>query len=156
VIKRQMPARRHPMPQLAFPLGLCLLIGLLAGCHASRPAHVGRSATSAGASHLATPAGVGEVQLVAPPEHGAGATPMFRWNAVSGADRYQLFVRDAQGQPIWAWQGGDTSVRLGGLSIVAPAGAAGPRLTAGATWLVLALANDGGVRAVSAVRAVNP
>jgi hypothetical protein len=96
------------------------------------------------------------VKLVGPAEHGAGTAPTFRWTAVPGAARYQLFVRDAQGRPIWAWEGTDTSVRLGGLSIDLPAAAPGPRLTPGATWLVLALGADGKVRAVSEVRPASP
>jgi hypothetical protein len=131
-----------------------LALALLAGCSGHHPTTAGPPATPA--SHLATPAGMSEVRLTAPPERGAGTAPTFRWDAVDGVDRYQLFVRDAQGRAIWAWEGTGTSVRLGGLSIDLPAGAAGPRLTAGATWLVLALGADGRVRAVSAVRPTNP
>lgn len=132
-----------------------LALGLaLGGCSGHHKTTAGQPA--APASHLATPAGVGEVRLTAPPEHGAGTAPTFAWAPVPGADRYQLFVRDAQGRALWAWEGTGASVRMGGLSIDLPAGAAGPRLAPDATWLVLALGTDGKVRAVSAVRPASP
>jgi hypothetical protein len=135
---------------------VAVLVGGLAACHSGASGRPAASGPAAAASHLPTPAGVAEVRLVGPAEHGAGTAPTFQWTAVPGAVRYQLFVRDAQGGPIWAWEGTDTSVRLGGLSIDLPAGAPGPRLTPGATWLVLALGADGKVRAISEVRSANP
>lgn len=146
----------RPVHRAATVLLAVALAGALAGCHSGSPGRPAASGPAAAASHLPTPAGVAEVRLVGPAEHGAGSAPTFRWMAVPDATRYQLFVRDAQGRPIWAWEGTDTSVRLGGLSIDLPAGAPGPRLTPGATWLVLALGPDGKVRAISEVRSANP
>jgi hypothetical protein len=134
-------------------LGVFVLGALaLAGCTGSR--HAG--APAAAASRLAAPAGVGDVRLDTPPQRGAGQAPTFGWEPVGGAARYQLFVRDAHGVALWAWQGADTSVRIGGLSVARPSGTGGPQLVPGSSWFVIALDGAGKVLAVSQIRQVNP
>jgi hypothetical protein len=97
----------------------------------------------------------GTVELVAPPEEGAGETPTFEWEPVEGAAAYRLVVLDAEGQPVWAWEGPDTTVALGGVPD-RPEGAEGPVPPPGSTWSVAALGGDGHVLAVSPVRSASP
>lgn len=95
------------------------------------------------------------VELTAPPEEGAGEMPTFEWEPVEGSAAYRLVVLDAEGQPVWAWEGPDTTVALGGVP-ERPEGAEGPVLTAGSTWSVAALDGEGHVVAVSQVRSASP
>ena len=95
------------------------------------------------------------VELTAPPEEGAGEVPTFGWEPVAGAAAYRLVVLDAEGRAVWAWEGPETSVALGGVPD-RPEGAEGPVLTAGSTWTVAALGADGHVVAVSAARPASP
>ncbi len=97
-----------------------------------------------------------EIELLDPPTAHAGAVPKFRWQAVEGATVYRLFVLDAQGHPLWAWEGAGTSVWLGGLPRPRPPAEAGPRIESGSTWSVAALDDDGHARAVSPLRPVSP
>jgi hypothetical protein len=131
-----------------------VLLGVLALAGCTDTHHAG--APAAAASRLVAPAGVGDVRLDAPPQRGAGQAPIFGWEPVGGAARYQLFVRDAHGVALWAWQGADTSVRIGGLSVARPSGTGGPQLVAGSSWFVIALDSGGKVLAVSQIRQVNP
>jgi hypothetical protein len=95
------------------------------------------------------------VELTAPPEEGAGEVPTFGWERVAGAAANRLVVLDAEGRAVWAWEGPETSVALGGV-LDRPEGAEGPVLTAGSTWTVAALGADGHVVAVSAARPASP
>jgi hypothetical protein len=96
------------------------------------------------------------VELVAPPAEGAGKVPTFEWKPVSGAERYRLAVLDAKDRPIWSWEGSETTVALGGLTVERPAGEAGPVIAPGSSWLVAALDAEGHVLAVSVERPVSP
>jgi hypothetical protein len=58
--------------------------------------------------------------------------------------------------PLWAWQGGETEIYLGGLPIERPAGMGGPVLTAGSCWSVFAFDTDGHVVASSGLLPVSP
>jgi hypothetical protein len=100
-------------------------------------------------------ADIGSVALTEPAEDGAGKIPTFAWESVPGATDYRLFVLNADGAPIWAWQGTETSAVLGGNPHRSD-GDAGPVITAGATWSVAALDADGAVIALSADRPVSP
>jgi hypothetical protein len=95
------------------------------------------------------------VELTAPPEEDAGEVPTFAWESVEGAAAYRLVVLDAEGRAVWAWEGSETSVALGGVPD-RPEGAEGPVLTAGSTWSVAALDADGHVVAVSTARPASP
>jgi hypothetical protein len=81
---------------------------------------------------------------------------VFEWQPVEGAVTYRLWVLNAEGEPIWAWEGEDTSVRLGGLEEERPEGHPGPVITPGSTWTVSALDADGHALALSPRRPVTP
>ena len=53
--------------------------------------------------------------------------PAFTWAAAPGAASYQLAVQSADGVPVWAWSGDETSVVLGGAERAADV--EGPTLT---------------------------
>ena len=109
--------------------------------------------------HVDEPIGEGTVEaaieLTAPPEEGAGETPTFEWEPVGVATAYRLVVLDAEGRAVWAWEGPDTSVALGGVPD-RPAGTEGPVLTPGSAWSVAALDADGHVVAASPLRSASP
>ncbi len=99
--------------------------------------------------------GVKKVVLLGPPERNAGGTPTFSWKPVRGARTYQLVVLAPDG-PLWAWQGEEAKVRLGGLPEKPPAGTRGPVLVAGSCWSVTALDDGGHVVAASSMRVASP
>lgn len=59
-------------------------------------------------------AGLSEIVVLGPPSSEAGEAPQFRWEPVAAAASYGLVVLGSDG-PIWAWQGEETGVWLGGL-----------------------------------------
>lgn len=87
---------------------------------------------------------------------GVGTKPLFEWKAVSGAARYELIVYDAAGAPYWAWDGTQTKVYLGGGNTQPPADSAGPSVTAGYSWSVVAFNDNDKVVAASDARPVSP
>jgi len=97
-----------------------------------------------------------EVELKAPPESGAGKVPTFKWKRVDGAAAYRLAVLDGDGDAFWAWQGTKTSVVLGRVKNRPPKGEAGPIVTDGARWSVVALDAEGRVIAASGFRGLSP
>lgn len=96
------------------------------------------------------------MELLAPPTSGAGEAPHFEWRAVDGAASYRLFILDGAGAPLWAWQGPETSVWMGGTSRQRREGEAGPSIVAGSTWTIAALDAEDHVLAISEVRPVAP
>ncbi len=96
-----------------------------------------------------------EIELIAPPEEGAGGIPIFKWKRVDHASTYRLAVLNAEHDAIWAWQGKRTSVVLGGMAH-RPKGEAGPIITPKARWSVVAHNAKGRVIAVSRLRDVSP
>lgn len=115
----------------------------------------GATPTAAG-SPLAAPGLETAVELTSPPTEGAGEVPAFGWTAVAGASAYRLVVLGSDGGPIWAWEGTETTVNLGGLPGDRPVGEAGPVIEAGSSWTVVALDAEGHVVAASPVRPVSP
>jgi len=97
-----------------------------------------------------------KVDLLAPPVEGAGEVPEFRWNAVPRAAVYRLAVLGSDGDPIWAWEGTDTSVTLGGVPGERERGEGGPVIVEGSSWSVAAFDAKGAVVAVSVRRPVAP
>lgn len=85
----------------------------------------------------------------------AGPTPEFAWEPVDGAGDYRLVVLGPAG-PIWAWQGTDTSVWLGGTSVEPPPGSTRLAIVEETCWSVVARADDGAIVAASSVRPVTP
>jgi len=100
-------------------------------------------------------AGIKKITVLGPPERNAGQTPMFSWKPAPGASTYQVVVLAPDG-PLWAWQGEETKVRLGGLPTKPPAGTSGPVLVAGSCWSVTALDEAGHVVAASSLRPASP
>ena len=79
---------------------------------------------------------------------GADATrPTFTWAAPANATSYQLVVQTADGVPLWAWTGEETSVVLGGAE--RPADVEGPTLTGPSRVRVYALDAADAIVAVS-------
>jgi hypothetical protein len=96
-----------------------------------------------------------DIVLTAPPEEGAGEIPTFAWEPVEGAASYRLGILDARGNPIWSWEGSETSVVLGGVSGRQPE-EGGPLITPGSRWSVIAYDGAGSTIAVSEIRPVSP
>jgi hypothetical protein len=99
--------------------------------------------------------GVEPLEVLGPPATGAGSVPVFSWSPVAGATLYDLVVVGPSG-PIWAWQGEETEVALGGLPIERPEGLGGPVLETGSCWSVVALDGNGHVIAASPLLPVAP
>jgi len=127
-----------------------LSLVFIAGC--------GSSDGGGGQGDSGTPidAGLPKINLTAPATTGAGETPVFEWEAVSGAGRYRLVVVDGSGAMLWAWNGTDTKAGLGGIEGERPEGTSGPLLTPGSTWSVVAFDAAGQPLAVSDIRPVSP
>lgn len=86
----------------------------------------------------------GEAGLTAlgPLEAEVGSVPRFEWSAIDGAATYRLAVLGPSG-PIWAWEGEETAVNLGGLTGDRPEAMPGPVVEAGTSWSVAALDTSG-------------
>lgn len=72
-----------------------------------------------------------------------GPKPQLAWEPVAGAARYMLVVYAASGETYWAWEGGSTSVYMGGSSEQPRADSAGPVIHEGMTWGVVGFDADG-------------
>ncbi len=120
----------------------------IAACGGAAPAGTTTTTTA--------PPAVGAVVLLAPPTTDAGSVPRFEWEAYPDAASYRLAVIAPSGLPIWAWEGEETAVFLGGLPVERPPGMRGPVIEPGSVWSVAALDAEGAVLAVSAERLVSP
>jgi hypothetical protein len=100
--------------------------------------------------------GLASVTLLSPATTGAGERPAFSWVAVDGAASYALAVVTTEDEPLWAWQGAETEVILGGWSTPPPAEAFGPLLLGDANWFVVAFDAAGQPIANSVIRPVAP
>lgn len=89
------------------------------------------------------------------PEAGGGPRPDLSWSAVPGADHYGLYVYAPSGDIYWAWQGRATSVPVGGLPRLHD-DVAGPSVSEGMTWAVVAYDTDLLPVAVSPRRPISP
>ena len=99
--------------------------------------------------------GLAVINVLGPPESGAGEVPLFRWEPVAGASRYLVAVLGPDG-PLWGWQGEETEIYLGGLPFERPPGIAGPVIVAGTCWSVMVRDDEGHVMAVSEFLPVSP
>ena len=99
--------------------------------------------------------GIGQVILLTDVQ-GGGEFPLFAWEPVSGAERYQLVVFDEAGEPYWAWEGAQTQVYMGGAESQPPADSSGPVISAGYTWAVVSYDASGQVLASSELRPISP
>lgn len=99
--------------------------------------------------------GIGTIKLLTD-TRGAGAKPLFKWQTVPEAARYELIVYDQAGAPYWAWDGTQTQIYLGGTESQPSADSAGPSLDAGYSWTVVAFDGNDKVIASSATRSISP
>lgn len=100
-------------------------------------------------------AGVDIIQVRSPQGGAAGATPQFRWEQVETAEDYRLVVLGPDG-PIWAWQGTETSVWLGGFTVEPPPGATSLAIVDDTCWSVVARDAEGSILAASALLPITP
>jgi hypothetical protein len=100
--------------------------------------------------------GLAPLTLTAPAVAAAGDRPAFVWEAVDGAASYQLAVLTAEGEPLWAWAGPETTVILGGWPEAPIPEAPGPLLQGPGTWFVVAFDAAGLPIANSVIRPVSP
>lgn len=125
---------------------------------ATPPAEIDNSPTDVGhapAEPFISAPGLGMITL-STVTSGAGEKPLFGWDAVAGADRYQLIVFDEAGEPYWAWEGAVTQIYLGGTDAQPSADSNGPTIAAGYSWAVVAYGADGKVLASSEKRSISP
>jgi len=87
---------------------------------------------------------------------GVGDKPLFSWESISGAERYQLVVFDENGEPYWAWEGTQSQVYMGGSESQPPADSSGPSVAADYHWAVVAYDANGQALASSELRPVSP
>jgi len=99
--------------------------------------------------------GISDVLLLTD-SSGVGAKPLFQWDSVTGASRYQLTVFDEDGKPYWAWEGANTQIYMGGTDTQPPEDSSGPSIEEAYTWTVVAYSSDGKVLAASEVRTISP
>lgn len=100
--------------------------------------------------------GLAPLPLIAPAVTEAGQRPTFTWEPVAGAAAYTLAVVTDTGEPLWAWQGPETTVIIGGWPETPPPEAPGPLLLGPSSWFVMALDGDGRPIANSVLRPVAP
>jgi hypothetical protein len=86
--------------------------------------------------------------VVGPLEAEVGSVPRFEWTEVGGAVGYRVAVLGPSG-PIWAWEGKDTHVNLGGLAGDRPELMPGPVVVPGTTWSVVALGASGEILGIA-------
>ena len=141
------------MSPLALATLVAALLGILfvAGCGSSAGA-----GAAGGTADAPIDASLPAINLTAPGLTGAGEVPTFEWEAVSGAARYRLVVLNGSGAPLWAWNGTETRVNLGGLPGDRPEGVSGPVIDTGSSWSVAAFDANGKTLATSAIRSVSP
>ena len=99
--------------------------------------------------------GIGGINLQTEVQ-GVGEKPLFVWESVSGANRYQLIVFDETGEPYWAWEGAQTQVYMGGSESQPPADSGGPAIGASYSWAVVAYDANGQIMASSELRPISP
>lgn len=133
-----------------------LIAALSAGCGSSGAGDGGDGGGGETAAGTTIDAGVPGITLMAPAMDEAGEVPIFEWEAVTGAARYRLVVLDGSGATLWAWNGAETKVNLGGLPGERPEGVGGPVIDAGSSWSVVAFDDNGSPLAASDIRPVSP
>jgi len=96
-----------------------------------------------------------EVELLTPTEN-AGKRPLFEWSSVPDAAWYSLVLKNGDGKPYWAWMGTQTRIYLGGSENQPPEESAGPVLSDGMRWAVVAYDKEGKPIASSRLRQISP
>lgn len=100
-------------------------------------------------------AGLELVRVLAPAPSGVGLVPEFAWDPVDGAATYRLVVLGPDG-PLWAWEGPETSVWLGGFDVAPPPGATRLAIVDETCWSVVARDESRTVIAASPLLPVSP
>ncbi len=114
-------------------MGASIRAGLLAGAmvvaacggggdDGSGAAETTTTTAAPDAPDLFANAGLTDIELTSPTD-GGGQRPTLTWGAVEGAASYSVTVVEQDGDPYWAWEGAETTVRFG----LAPDGAPGAR-----------------------------
>jgi hypothetical protein len=99
--------------------------------------------------------GVDEVTLTTP-EEGVGVKPEFAWVSLDGAERYILVVYTPNRASYWSWAGEATSVYMGDGDTPPPEDSAGPVLSPGMWWAVMAFDADDTLIGSSAIQPISP
>lgn len=86
---------------------------------------------------------------------GGGRRPILEWARADGAERYYVVVTAPSGRVYWAWRTSDTSVPVGGHPRLNE-DAAGPAVSDGMTWSVVAFDADGSIVGISDARPIAP
>lgn len=103
---------------------------------------------------IADELGLDGIELLTAAE-GGGTRPILEWSAVDGATDYHVVVLGPGESTYWAWRTAETSVPVGGLPQLSSE-AAGPSISPGMSWSVLAVAEDGTPLALSGRRDIAP
>jgi hypothetical protein len=86
---------------------------------------------------------------------GVGIRPLLEWEAVPGVDHYGVYLYAPSGAAYWAWRGSETQVYVGGAEQIR-ADAAGPSVTEGMNWAVVAYDAELLPIAASPMRPISP
>lgn len=139
--------------RIILPLAVLSLAALACGLASALPG--AGSGASPGGELLVNAPGVAEITLTTPAT-GAGLKPLLAWEPLSGAVEYQVTVYTPAKQPYWAWSGAAASVYLGGGEAPPPEDAAGPVVSEGMYWAVLAFDAEGLIAGSSALAPISP
>jgi hypothetical protein len=132
---------------------VALAITALAGCggggdDADEPAD---ETTTTGAEAAASEPAIPGLELLDAEPVDDALRPLLSWSPFDGASRYSVLVLDADGAAVWAWEGADTQVHLGGgTDEPLPDDVEGPTTERAATWFVVAHDAEGTPVAASA------
>lgn len=107
-----------------------------------------------GETYISAP-GIESIHLLTDVQR-VGDKPLFSWESISDAGRYQLIVFDENGEPYWAWEGTQSQVYMGGSDDQPPADSSGPSIAADYHWAVVAYDSSGQVLASSELRQISP
>ena len=83
----------------------------------------------------------------------SGPRPLLAWEAIEGADLYQVVVLGADGEPYWAWSGTETEIHVGGNP---EPQALGAWVHESMTWTVSAHGPEGQVLGLSSPAGLEP
>ena len=89
------------------------------------------------------------------PTSGSGRRPLLEWTPVAGADHYGAYLYAPSGAIYWAWSGRRTAIHVGGEPQLRDR-AAGPSVSRGMTWAVIAYNADMLPIAASELRSISP
>ena len=125
----------------------------------------GRSTTPTTATEPTMPAsvapgeplleGLDPIRVLGPPGADAGPTPAFEWEPVAGAESYRLVVLGPDG-PVWAWEGPETKIWLGGFGVEPTPGATRLGIVDETCWSVVGRDAERSIVAASPLLPISP